>query len=49
MNEIKRVKKNRLDYLQEQYLKLTNLKLEVTKTKVDRVYILIEITLDDEI
>lgn len=48
MNEIKRVKKNRLDYLQEHDLKLTNLKLEATKTKLGRVYILIEITLDDE-
>ena len=50
MNEIKRVEKNRLDFLQEHgNFKLTNLKLEDTVSKAGQVYILIEITLDDEL
>ena len=41
--------RNRLDLFQEQgkELELTNLKLEMVKTKQDQVYIYIEITLDD--
>lgn len=52
MKELKNnPQRNRLDLFQKQdkKLELTNLKLEMVKSKIGRVYIYIEITLDDEI